>query len=200
MHRLAAPIALSLALHAALGAAGSWGLWAEGGWIEQRLRLGSAHPLGVVEWSVQGAPIPAPRSAAAPRKRETPRSQDEWPAGRTQRGASPSGSSANTGTGPANLRPGGDLLIPSGTPDYPLLSRRSGEQGTVTLAFTLTEGGTAEAIELETSSGHPRLDASAMRFLKETRLQTPDSRAAMAGMTGMAGGRYRLSFVFSLKN
>ncbi len=195
MHRLAAPVALSLALHAALGAAGSWGLWAEGGWIEQRLRLGSAHPLGAVEWSVQGALSPAPRSTAAPRER--PRSQDEWPAGRTQRGASPSGSSANSGTGPANLRPGGDLLIPSGTPDYPLLSRRSGEQGTVTLAFTLTEGGTAEAIELETSSGHPRLDASAMRFLKETRLHPPDSLAAMPGM---AGGRYRLSFVFSLKN
>ncbi|HYD81890.1 MAG TPA: energy transducer TonB [Paucimonas sp.] len=45
--------------------------------------------------------------------------------------------------------------------DYPPLSRRLGEQGKVLLRVLVNEKGRAERVELQRSSGHPRLDDAA---------------------------------------
>lgn len=47
-------------------------------------------------------------------------------------------------------------------PPYPSLSRRLGEEGTVHLNILVNPDGSVARLELATSSGHPRLDRSAM--------------------------------------
>jgi protein TonB len=50
--------------------------------------------------------------------------------------------------------------------DYPPVSRRLGEQGTLRLRLAITaEGAVAEA-QIESSSGHPRLDDAALQWVK----------------------------------
>lgn len=48
-----------------------------------------------------------------------------------------------------------------GKPDYPEISRRLGEQGTVTLRFLIGVDGRVKQSQIVTSSGHPRLDEAA---------------------------------------
>lgn len=62
-------------------------------------------------------------------------------------------------------------------PRYPLASRRSGEQGTVTLRVLVTRDGAATRVELERSSGSPHLDAAALEAVKAWRF-TPARRGA----------------------
>lgn len=54
-------------------------------------------------------------------------------------------------------------------PSYPPLARRNGEQGRVLLRVHVTAGGVAEAVELRTSSGSPRLDQAALETVKRWR-------------------------------
>lgn len=54
-------------------------------------------------------------------------------------------------------------------PVYPPLSRRSSEQGRAILRVLVTANGTAEAVELRTSSGFPRLDQAAIDTVKRWR-------------------------------
>jgi protein TonB len=46
-------------------------------------------------------------------------------------------------------------------PEYPAMSRRMGEQGKVLLRILVDEHGRAERIDLQRSSGFPRLDEAA---------------------------------------
>jgi protein TonB len=46
-------------------------------------------------------------------------------------------------------------------PNYPALSRRTGEQGRVVLRVLVSPRGTADEVQVFTSSGHPRLDEAA---------------------------------------
>jgi protein TonB len=46
-------------------------------------------------------------------------------------------------------------------PHYPALSRRTGEQGRVVLRVLVSPRGTADDVQVFTSSGHPRLDEAA---------------------------------------
>ena len=46
-------------------------------------------------------------------------------------------------------------------PEYPVMSRRLNEQGTVTLKVLVTESGTAGLVEVKASSNYPLLDESA---------------------------------------
>ena len=46
-------------------------------------------------------------------------------------------------------------------PAYPVLSRKLGEQGRVILRVLVTQKGTADQVQLQTSSGYARLDESA---------------------------------------
>lgn len=47
-------------------------------------------------------------------------------------------------------------------PRYPALSKRLGETGTVMLRVRVDETGKVQHLEVETSSGHPRLDRAAL--------------------------------------
>ncbi len=51
-------------------------------------------------------------------------------------------------------------------PPYPPLSRRMGEEGKVILRVTVSPQGTAENVEIKTSSGSTRLDESAQRTVR----------------------------------
>lgn len=53
------------------------------------------------------------------------------------------------------------------TPEYPPVSRRLGEQGTLTLKIAITEQGAVSDAKLESSSGFARLDDAAMQWVKE---------------------------------
>lgn len=54
-------------------------------------------------------------------------------------------------------------------PSYPNLSRRLGEQGTVQLRVFVNADGSVGKLELKRSSGHPRLDQSAMSTVQAWR-------------------------------
>lgn len=74
-----------------------------------------------------------------------------------------SGVGVGTGSGIANLS---ELeVLKKVTPEYPLFSRKRREEGTVVI-IALVENGSVTSVELESSSGHSRLDDSAMRALK----------------------------------
>lgn len=51
-------------------------------------------------------------------------------------------------------------------PPYPALSKRLGEEGTVRLNILVNPDGSVARLELERSSGHPRLDRSAMETVQ----------------------------------
>jgi protein TonB len=55
--------------------------------------------------------------------------------------------------------------------DYPMISRKRKEQGTVVLLIEITSG-RVSAVEIEKSSGHPPLDEAAIRAVKEWRFDT----------------------------
>jgi protein TonB len=61
---------------------------------------------------------------------------------------------------PTPPRPADYLNNPK--PPYPHLSRRLGEEGTVRLNILVNPDGSVARLELARSSGHPRLDRSAM--------------------------------------
>ncbi|MEO8407722.1 MAG: energy transducer TonB, partial [Oxalobacteraceae bacterium] len=54
-------------------------------------------------------------------------------------------------------------------PDYPLMSRRYNEQGTVVLRVLVTAGGTAGEVRIGKSSGYPLLDQSALTAVRDWR-------------------------------
>jgi protein TonB len=54
-------------------------------------------------------------------------------------------------------------------PDYPQMSRRLGEQGTVVLRVMISPDGRAGEIQLSKSSGHARLDRAAIEAVREWR-------------------------------
>jgi protein TonB len=79
---------------------------------------------------------------------------------------------------PITLSPAHALLATHTTPDYPPLSRRLGEQGTLRLKLTITvQGAVADAMVVN-SSGHPRLDEAAVSWVKTHWRYQPAMRGA----------------------
>jgi protein TonB len=75
-------------------------------------------------------------------------------------------------------------------PEYPPLSRRLGEQGTLHLKLVIAADGTVSDAQVETSSGHQRLDEAAVQWVKahwryDPAMQglSPVASAAMAVVT-----------------
>ena len=54
-------------------------------------------------------------------------------------------------------------------PPYPAISRRMREEGKVTLRVLVTPDGSADSVEIKTSSGSARLDESALRTVRQWR-------------------------------
>ncbi|MGH8556458.1 MAG: energy transducer TonB [Methylococcales bacterium] len=54
-------------------------------------------------------------------------------------------------------------------PRYPAISRRLGEQGVVLLSVTVTAGGAAASVAIQSSSGWSRLDQAALNCVKNWR-------------------------------
>lgn len=52
-------------------------------------------------------------------------------------------------------------------PVYPPASRRAGEEGTVTVRVLVSERGRAEEVQIQQSSGHPRLDEAAITAIRK---------------------------------
>ena len=60
-------------------------------------------------------------------------------------------------------------LIASAKPDYPSASRRAGEQGTTHLEVCVSNGGRVTSVSVAGTSGHPRLDDAAARWIRSER-------------------------------
>ena len=62
-------------------------------------------------------------------------------------------------------------------PAYPRASRRAGDEGRVLLRVLVTAQGTASAVQVQASSGHPRLDEAALETVRQWRF-VPAKRGA----------------------
>jgi len=172
--------------HLLLAAGLVLGLGLGEGWVKQRFRIGAAHPSAVVEMRWSG---PSGIDAASKRARQRTRTSMSTP---QSAGAPGSPAALAAGQQGEQLIPAGTLVAAQGAPEYPPLSRRSGEEGTVTLEFMLEATGKAAEITIARSSGHARLDAAAVSFLKSTRLDVPQGP--------LFERKLNLSFVFKLQD
>jgi periplasmic protein TonB len=73
---------------------------------------------------------------------------------------------APRGDSPVNLKA---AYLHNPSPAYPSLARRNGEQGTVTLRVLVTRDGAPASVSVERSSGHARLDRSALEAVRAWR-------------------------------
>lgn len=62
-------------------------------------------------------------------------------------------------------------LLASAKPDYPSASRRAGEQGVTHLEVCVSPNGRVNSVSVARSSGHPRLDEAAAKWLRGERFQ-----------------------------
>ena len=181
MRRLASALVHSTLIHLALIGFVLLQSIKNSNWLSQKLRFGARNAPGEVQmiWSGHPGATSARQEAPTASPRDAFRSAN-------------SSSPASNGQEGLNLQPTGSLVVLNGSPEYPILSRRAGEEGKVTLRFTLAPDGTAQDVSVVESSGHSRLDRAAMDFVKSTRLNL--------NLPSPVGKPLQLSFVFSLKN
>lgn len=125
----------------------------------------------------------APRRASAP-DFLIHLSSPQAPAGRTVPGEKPTLNQKEAALSPpastSSENPKGDTaegisfwIIGKQKPDYPAISRRLGEEGTVILNAEIDGTGTILRTELVKSSGFPRLDRAAAEYLNSIRIGFP---------------------------
>jgi len=91
---------------------------------------------------------------------------------------------------PKDIRPAKELRQPS--VQYPPTSRDNGEEGTVTLRFIVQMDGSISDIRIARSSGYQRLDAAAVRSLRQAKFQPATCHGKPIAV------RIHQSFVFEL--
>ncbi len=139
--------------------------------------------------------VPAPPAAAAPEPRPIeprvaraapaphPQTEPARPAARkaqpsARRDPAPAPQVARAVSAPAPPSPAGGRRPDPGIqtpllhqdlvrPEYPRLSRRRGEEGTVRVRVSIGEEGVVDEIEVAGSSGHRRLDRAAYRAVRD---------------------------------
>lgn len=119
------------------------------------------------------APVPAIPSPAAPTTASTPANERTMPAS----------------TAPINVSHV-DCTIPK--PDYPDISRRRGENGTAIVRFVVGLTGRIDTMQLQKSSGYPRLDEAALAAVHASVCQPYSENGAPVRAA------YSQSFVFGL--
>lgn len=102
-------------------------------------------PVPVIETTTSTAPAPATAIAAPPENKAA--------------NAAPADESFSQARFDANY-----LRNPA--PPYPALSKRMGEEGKVVLRVSVNPQGTADSVDIKTSSGSPRLDESAQKTVR----------------------------------
>jgi protein TonB len=108
----------------------------------------------------------------------------------------PSGTNPSAGGGSYSDTGGGQSVVDVTSltvtekiqPVYPVISRKRGEQGTVTLLVTIASGA-VESARVEKSSGHSPLDEAALKAARGWKFQIAGADAIVA----------RIPFVFTLK-
>ena len=76
-------------------------------------------------------------------------------------------------TPPVVFTPARSIASTHTTPEYPFISRRLREQGTLRLKLTIDETGTVTAASVVNSSGHQRLDDAAVNWVRAHWRYTP---------------------------
>lgn len=102
-------------------------------------------PVPVIETTTSTAPAPATAITAPPENKAA--------------NAAPAEESFSQARFDANY-----LRNPA--PPYPALSKRMGEEGKVVLRVSVNPQGTADSVDIKTSSGSPRLDESAQKTVR----------------------------------
>ena len=92
---------------------------------------------------------------------------------------------------PKDIRPPKELHRPS--VQYPRISQEEGEEGTVTLRFIVQPDGSISDIRIARSSGHRRLDATAVRSLRQAKFQPATCYGKPIAM------RLTIPIIFTLK-
>ncbi|MBL0718692.1 TonB family protein [Piscinibacter sp. Jin2] len=129
----------------------------------------SVPPLPVAEPLAEPAPRLPTEAATAVATRSDP-----GPAEAPPRPAPPPAPAQD----PAPLPPGALRYRQAPAPSYPLLSRRQQEAGTVMLRILVDALGRPREWRIETSSGHPRLDAAALAAAAQTLFEPPPQAPA----------------------
>ena len=92
----------------------------------------------------------------------------------------PAAADAPSERGPQSTPPGFRAeYLRNPAPSYPLVARRNGEQGTVTLRVLVTREGIPSQVSVEKSSGSHHLDGAALEAVKTWRF-VPARRGAGA--------------------
>ena len=131
--------------------------------VPQRVPAAVKSPLPALETTTSATP--APNAVATAQETAKPESSGGLAAGGSG-AASGSAKSADSASGeltPARFDAG---YLRNPAPPYPALSRRMSEQGKVVLRVQVSAQGTAESVEIRSSSGSSRLDESAQRTVR----------------------------------
>lgn len=133
--------------------------------LPAREELPQAKPLPMAKPQPVAKPTPAPKTPAP--KLETTSSEAPAPVAPVAPVAPPSPPAPPAPAAPAapsvsQARFDTDYLR-NPAPPYPALSRRMGEEGKVILRVSVNPQGSAESVEIRTSSGSSRLDESALK-------------------------------------
>ena len=160
--------------------------------VQKPVPVALSPPLAVSRSSTKAADIPKARTPSAAPAAASPAGPSTTPvvpsglvvpsgAGvltSTTGIASASTGVAGSGTGSGNVSPGsGRVELPSSDaqylhnpkPEYPLLSKRRGEQGRAVVNVLISIDGTAEKAEIKVSTGFDRLDQAALTTVKSWR-------------------------------
>ncbi len=112
------------------------------------------------------APAPAPKTAAAVVSKNTPATSSSATKGAPQQPAVTQNRDAESQTTSPRLDP---AYLHNPAPNYPALSKRNRESGTVLLLVKVDPDGSAAAVTLHKSSGYDRLDQAAIQAVSRWR-------------------------------
>ena len=149
--------------------------------LAPRPLLGLPKPAGVPDtpFTIPISPLPTPSADSTPRPEAAKSAPRSDPAARTDtaKSALPGASALlESKVTPPNFNAG---YLRNPPPRYPLIARRNGEQGTVTLKVLVTREGLPAEISVQTSSGSASLDQAAVEAVKGWRF-APARQGAQA--------------------